>query len=328
VSEGGRVQCVLCPHACVLGPGMRGRCAVRLNFDGELVSLVYGKPVAVNVDPVEKKPLFHFLPGSEVFSIATAGCNLRCRFCQNWEISQADPEDVSPYDLPPAAAVEQALAAGCSSIAYTYSEPIVFYEYMKDTAVLAREAGLRNIMVTAGYINPGPLAELAPLIDAANIDLKSIREDFYRDICGATLQPVLDCIEAMRSMGTWVEVTHLIVPTLNDAPEDLEALADWILEHAGPDTPLHFSRFFPMYQLPDLPPTPLPVLEGAREMAMGKGIRFVYVGNAVSTGGAVTVCPSCGAELVTRVGYLVTGYGIDANGLCGSCSAPVPGVWK
>jgi pyruvate formate lyase activating enzyme len=328
MSEGGRVQCVLCPHACVLKPGERGRCSVRLNIDGALISLVYGKPVAVNVDPVEKKPLFHFLPGSDVLSIATAGCNLRCLFCQNWEISQSDPEDVSPYDLPPEAVVEQALAAGCGSIAYTYTEPIVFFEYMRDTAVLAREAGLRNIMVTAGYINQGPLAELAPLMDAANIDLKSIREDFYRDICGATLQPVLDCIMTMKSMGTWVEVTNLIVPTLNDSQEDIEELSDWMLEYAGPDTPLHFSRFFPMYRLPDLPPTPLEVLEEARATAKDKGMRFVYVGNAVSSEGAVTVCPNCGAAVMARQGYIVTSRLVDENGLCGMCSAPVPGVWK
>jgi len=328
MSEGGRVQCVLCPHACVLDPGMRGRCSVRLNLDGGLVSLVYGKPVAVNVDPVEKKPLFHFLPGSSTLSIATAGCNLRCLFCQNWEISQADPEDVGTFDLPPAAVVDQAVSAGCASIAYTYTEPTVFYEYVRDTAALAREAGLRNILVTAGYINPGPLAELAPLIDAANVDLKSIREDYYREVCGATLQPVLDSIEAMLGAGVWVEVTNLVVPTLNDSTDDLSALTDWMLDHAGPDVPLHFTRFFPMYRLPDLPPTPIDVLVQAREDAMRKGLRFVYVGNAVSESGAVTFCPSCGASLVTREGYSVTGCAIDGDGLCGSCSGAIPGVWR
>ncbi|OPL17656.1 MAG: radical SAM protein [Candidatus Aegiribacteria sp. MLS_C] len=323
----GRVQCVLCPHMCVLDPGQRGRCTVRLNVEGELVSLVYGRPVAVNVDPVEKKPLFHFLPGSDVFSIATAGCNLRCRFCQNWEISQAAPEDVAPYDLPPEAVVDSALEYGCRAIAYTYTEPMVCIEYVRDTAVLARERGLASILVTAGYVNPGPLMELAEYVDAANVDLKSISDSYYRDVCGGTLAPVLDTLRILKDSGTWVEVTNLVVPTLNDGKEELEELAGWVLDNLGPDTPLHFSRFFPMYRLTDLPPTPIETLAEARETALGMGLHHVYVGNAVTTDGMVTRCPACGAELVVREGYLVTRMDIQ-DSACSHCSEPVAGIWE
>ena len=320
------VQCVLCPHACVLEPGQRGRCGVRLNRGGELVSLVYGRPVAVHVDPVEKKPLLHFMPGSDVFSLATAGCNLRCDFCQNWEISQALPEDVPPYDLPPEKVIENAEEYGCGSIAYTYTEPVVFYEYTLDCARLAREAGLSNILVTAGYINQGPLAELAPYIDAANVDLKSMSDRYYREVCGGTLQPVLDTIMALRDSGTWVEITNLVVPTLNDDPEDTGALASWVMENMGRDTPLHYSRFFPMYRLTDLAPTPLDTLQQARTEAMEMGLNYVYVGNAVTPGGMTTRCPECGSVLIEREGYEVDIRGIS-NGACDNCSASIAGVW-
>jgi pyruvate formate lyase activating enzyme len=278
------------------------------------------------VDPVEKKPLFHFLPGTDVFSIATVGCNLRCDFCQNWEISQAAPEDVAPYDLEPEAVVEYALEYGCRSIAYTYTEPVVYYEYALDCARLARENGISNILVTAGYINPGPLAELASHVDAANVDLKSMSDRYYREVCGGTLQPVLDTILALRDRGVWVEVTNLVVPALNDGDEDIENLSRWVLENAGPDTPLHFSRFFPMYRLADLAPTPVDTLASARERAMDMGLNFVYVGNAVTTDGMVTRCPSCDHVLIERQGYQVEVTGMS-GGLCDGCGAAVPGVW-
>ncbi|MBN2587617.1 MAG: AmmeMemoRadiSam system radical SAM enzyme [Candidatus Fermentibacteraceae bacterium] len=321
-----RVQCVLCPHMCRLDPGQRGRCRVRLNAEGELVSLVYGRPVAVHVDPVEKKPLFHFLPGADVFSIATAGCNLRCDFCQNWEISQAAPEDVAPYDLSPEAVMENAKEYGCRAIAYTYTEPVVYFEYARDCARLARDEGIANILVTAGYINPGPLSELSRYIDAANVDLKSMSDDYYREVCGGTLDPVLDTIMALKESGTWVEITNLVVPTLNDDAEDIDAVSRWVLENAGPDTPLHFSRFFPMYRLADLAPTPLDTLADARQRAVDMGLHFVYVGNAVTPEGMVTRCPACGHVLIRRQGYEVELTGIS-NGLCDSCSSPVAGVW-
>lgn len=322
-----RVQCVLCPHMCELAPGERGRCTVRLNRDGELVSLVYGRPVAVHVDPVEKKPLFHFMPGIDVFSIATAGCNLSCDFCQNWEISQAPPEEVSPYHMPPEAVVESALEYRCGAVAYTYTEPIVYFEYTRDCARLAREAGLANILVTAGYINPGPLAELAPYIDAANVDLKSMSDSYYRNTCGGTLQPVLNTITALKDSGTWVEITNLVVPTMNDTDDDIETLAAWVLDNTGAETPLHFSRFFPMYRMTDLPPTPVDTLKRARERALEMGLHHVYVGNAVTSDGMMTTCPGCGRTLIERHGYMVTSMRIR-NGCCEYCSAPVAGVWN
>lgn len=300
---------------------------MRLNVDGELVSLVYGRPVAVHVDPVEKKPLFHFLPGIDVFSIATAGCNLRCEFCQNWEISQAAPEDVTPYNLPPEAVVEQAIFYNCDAIAYTYTEPVVFYEYARDTARLARESGLKNILVTAGYINPGPLAELAEYTDAANVDLKSMSDNYYKNVCGGTLQPVLDTIIALKELGVWVEVTNLIVPTLNDDSDEIDELALWVLENTGADTPLHFSRFFPMYRLIDLAPTPVSTLQSARERARAIGLHNVYVGNAVTPDGMITRCSECDQVLLRRQGYLITENNI-VNGKCSSCSAPAAGVWN
>ena len=322
-----RVQCVLCPHMCELEPGERGRCTVRLNNEGKLVSLVYGKPVAVHIDPVEKKPLFHFLPGIDVLSLATAGCNLRCDFCQNWEISQAAPEEVSPYDMSPEDVVQAALEYDCLAIAYTYTEPVVFFEYTRDCASLAREAGLKNILVTAGYINPGPLLELSSLIDAANVDLKSMSDDYYREVCGGTLQPVLDTVVSLKESGTWVEVTNLMVPTMNDDQNGIEELCEWILNNTGEETPLHFSRFFPMYRLANLPPTPLETLDNARNTALDTGLKHVYVGNAVTEKGMVTSCPGCGEDLIVRQGYMVTDNRI-VNGECSSCRYPVAGVWN
>lgn len=323
----GSVQCILCPFACTLAPGERGRCGVRLNRGGELISLVYGKPVAVHVDPVEKKPLYHFHPGESVLSIATAGCNLRCLNCQNWEISQALPEDVPPYDLMPEAVVEMAIEQGCGAIAYTYTEPVVFYEYVQDTARVARERGLSNILVTAGYINEGPLRELAELIDAANIDLKSMSESFYNEVCGATLGPVQKCVSVLHEMGVWIEVTNLIIPTLNDSEEQTELLYNWVLDTVGPNVPLHFSRFFPMYRMIDLPPTPAGTLASARSRALEAGLNHVYVGNVASEYGSDTFCPNCGRRLIERQGYSIITNGIR-DGACTLCSSPVSGVWN
>jgi pyruvate formate lyase activating enzyme len=326
MSSADRVQCLLCPFGCVLEPGERGTCRVRLNLDGQLVSLVYGLPVAAHVDPVEKKPLFHFRPGSSTFSIACVGCNLGCLCCQNWEISQACPEDVPPFEMQPADVVEQAIEAGCDSISYTYTEPIVWYEYMLDTAKAAREAGLANILVTAGYINEGPLRELAPFIDAANVDLKGITDSFYRRMCSGTLAPVLKTLQVMAETGVWLEVTNLVIPDRNDSDEDITALCETFSGLLGPDVPLHFSRFFPMYRLLDLPPTPVSTLEKARQIAMGAGLEFVYVGNASTPGGEDTVCPGCGERLVVRHGFTVESMRIE-SGACPACSARIPGVW-
>jgi pyruvate formate lyase activating enzyme len=321
------VQCLLCPFGCILGPGERGVCRVRLNLAGELVSLVYGLPVAVHVDPVEKKPLFHFRPGTPTFSIASVGCNLGCLYCQNWEISQARPEDVPPVDLPPAEVVSSALEAGCSSISYTYTEPVVWFEYMLDTARAAREAGLANILVTAGYINEGPLRELAPFIDAANVDLKGITDSFYSRMCSGTLAPVLRTLQVLAETQVWLEVTNLVVPGWNDSDDDITALCDAFASLLGPDVPLHFSRFFPMYRLVDLAPTPTGTLERAKQIAGEAGLKYVYVGNAVTPGGQTTFCPSCGAALVVRHGYSVESMMLE-DGACPECSAGIPGVWR
>ncbi len=321
------VQCVLCPHACVIRPGERGTCKVRLNRSGELVSLVYGKPVAVSVDPVEKKPLFHFLPGSASFSIACVGCNLGCLGCQNWEISQAAPEDVPPYDMPPREVVEEASRAGCRSISYTYTEPVVWFEYVADTAALAREAGLANILVTAGYINEGPLRELAAVMDAANLDVKGATDSFYRTMCRGTLAPVLRSLEVLLEEGVWLEVTNLVIPGWNDTSRDFEALVGELASRAGSSTPLHFSRFFPMYRLLDVPPTPLATLQTARDIARDAGFEHVYTGNVAARDGATTFCPSCGDALIVRSGYTVESN-VLVDGACPSCGTAIPGRWR
>jgi pyruvate formate lyase activating enzyme len=321
-----KVQCGLCPRLCVLAPGERGFCRARENLDGELVTLVYGNPCAVHIDPVEKKPLSHVLPGTKTFSIATAGCNLRCRFCQNWEISQRPPEETSNYHLPPAAVVEQAVRHNCPSISYTYTEPMVFYEYAYDTSVLARQRGLKNILVTAGYINEKPLRELCPVIDAANVDLKG-DEEYYRKVVGGTLPPVLRTLEIMRKMGVWVEVTNLIVPTLNDRTDRIEWLAGWVHDHLGAETPLYFSRFQPLYQLRNLPPTPVETLRRAREIALGQGLRYVYTGNIPGDPGENTICPNCHKTVIGRIGYLIRENNLK-DGKCGFCGQEIAGLWK
>ena len=322
-----KIECTLCPHACRLGDYEVGLCRVRIHRDGKLYSLVYGKPCAVHVDPIEKKPIFHMLPGSGAYSLATAGCNLSCKFCQNWEISQARPEKTRNGDLPPARVVEQALAARCRSIAYTYSEPTIFYEYMLDTARLARQRGLRNIWVTAGFVNPEPLRELATVMDAANIDIKSMRDSYYREICGARLQPVLDAVALAVKLGVLVEVTYLIVPTLNDGMDEIRDLARWMKATVGPDVPLHFSRFFPMYRLERLPPTPLETLARAYVTAREEGLNFVYTGNVPHDERSNTRCPQCGELLVSRMGYTVLEMRVR-GGACFACGRKIYGIWS
>jgi len=322
-----RVRCLLCPKECELGEGERGNCRVRINLYGKLQTLVYGAAVAANIDPIEKKPIYHMLPGSGAFSIATAGCNLHCKFCQNWEISQMEPEEVKNFPLSPEAVVYNALAGGCRSIAYTYSEPTIFYEYMMDTASFAREKALKNLMITAGFIKPGPLRELCRVIDGANVDLKGFTEQYYRDICDGELKPVMRSLEIIREEGVWLEITNLIVPTLND---DMRLIADmccWIRDALGEDTVLHFSRFFPMYRLKNLPPTPVETLEMARKVAMDTGLRYVYTGNVPGHSGESTYCPGCGQTLIKRYGFWVAQNNIR-NGRCSRCGEVIPGVWE
>ncbi len=320
------IRCELCPEECLLENYQVGACRVRINRDDRLFSLVYGKPCALHVDPIEKKPIFHMLPGTTAFSLATAGCNLKCRFCQNWEISQAPPEKTRNSDLPPEEVVELALRKGCRSIAYTYSEPVVFFEYMLDTAKIARRRGLRNIWVTGAYINPDPLRELAPWIDAANIDLKGFTDDYYRKVCGGRLRPVLDAIELSVKLGVMVEITNLIVPTLNDDPGLIGEMCAWIGRSLGPDVPLHFSRFHPQYRLQKLPPTPLETMWKAHDRARESGLHYVYTGNVPYDERSNTFCPACRRQLVTRVGFFVTRNHIR-EGSCPFCGTSIAGIW-
>ncbi|MBU1006120.1 MAG: AmmeMemoRadiSam system radical SAM enzyme [Candidatus Omnitrophica bacterium] len=322
-----KVKCLLCPRECELRDGDRGDCRARMNIGGKLQTLVYGKPCAVHIDPIEKKPFFHYLPGTGSFSIATAGCNLHCMYCQNWAISQREPENTRNIDLSPQQVVEQAMAANCRTIAYTYSDPVIFFEYAADIGALAHENKLLNAWVTAGYINPEPLKEAITFVDAANIDLKGITEEFYRTVSKATLKPVLDTIVTMKKAGVWVEITNLIVPTYNDTEEDFSRLCDWIVDNVGAEVPLHFSKFWPMYQLKNLPPTPETVLTRAREIAMAKGIHYVYVGNIPGHEGNNTYCPVCKKNIISRSGYQILGYNIKA-GKCGFCGHPIPGRWE
>ena len=321
-----RVQCELCPNGCVLELGQRSKCRARMNKDGTLYSLVYGKPCAVHVDPIEKKPFFHFLPGTTAFSIATAGCVLSCKFCQNWQISQAKPEDTDTYDLPPEKVVSNAVAYKCRSITYTYTEPTVFYEYMYDTAVIAKKQGIKNTMHSCGYINEKPLRTLSKYMDAADIDLKGFTEDFYSRICNGSLRPVLNSLVILKEEGVWLEITNLVIPTLNDDLKIIREMSRWIVRNLGVDVPIHFSRFFPHYKLTNLPPTPIETLEGARKTAMDAGLKFVYIGNILHEG-ENTFCPKCKKVLIERMGYFVKQNHVS-NGKCKFCSTSIPGVWS
>ena len=313
---------------CLIEPGQSGECRVRINIDGVLRTVVYGFPCSVNpYDPVEKKPLFHFLPGTRILSVATVGCNLHCLNCQNWEISQKNPEESTAAFLPPERLVQLAKRNRYLSIAYTYSEPIIFYEYTYDTAKLARKEGIRNVLVTAGYINPQPWKELLEYIDAANIDLKFISDDLYRRICSGTLKPVQNALVLAKASGTLVEVTNLIIPTLNDKPEQIRELARWLKANLGRETPLHFSGFYPRYKMQHLPPTSLKTLEMARELAISEGLDYVYIGNVRSKEGENTYCPGCKNLLIKRKGYIILQNRLK-EGCCPDCSQEIYGVWK
>lgn len=324
--EGKTVQCHLCPRNCVIKDKERGNCRVRQNREGKLYSLVYGEACAVAIDPMEKKPLFHFLPSSRIYSIGTAGCNLHCKFCQNWTTSQANPEDVYTEKLLPKDIVKNAAESSCQSIAYTYNEPVVYYEYALDTAKLARKKGLKNVIVCSGFINQEPLLEWCKYIDAANIDLKGFTDEYYRKITGAWLQPVLDTIKTLHEKGVWLELTNLIVPTLNDDMKTIKKMCEWIKENLGPDVPLHFSAFFPCYLLEHLPPTPPETVLKARNIALKAGLNFVYAGNMMVEKEGNTHCPKCGKLLIERKWFEVVQNKIK-NKKC-SCGYKVPGVWK
>jgi len=321
------VQCELCPKLCLIEPGQSGECRVRINIDGVLRTVVYGFPCSMHIDPIEKKPLFHFLPGTGILSIATVGCNLHCLNCQNWEISQANPEDSRAYVYPPARLVELCRESRCPSLAYTYTDPIIYYEYTYDTAKLARSAGIRNVLVTAGYINKEPWEKLLKYVDAANIDLKGISEDFYVRICSGTLKPVQEALLAAKAGGILVEVTNLVIPTLNDKPEEIRELSRWVKVNLGGETPLHFSGFTPKYKMQHLPPTSLETLETAREIAISEGLDYVYIGNVRSKEGENTYCPRCKSLLIERKAYLILQNRLK-EGRCPDCGKEIYGVWK
>ena len=322
----GKVRCNLCAHRCVIADGKKGICQVRENRGGTLYSLVYGRTIIQHVDPVEKKPLFHFHPGSTAYSIATPGCNFRCRWCQNWDISQMVHD--RHFIMGEEASLEQVVAAAqkadCRSIAYTYTEPTIFFEYAYDTARLAHEAGLANLYITNGYMTEEMLETFQPYLDAANVDLKAFRDKTYRKYVGARLQPVLDTMKLMKRLGIWLEVTTLVIPGINDDEGELKDVVDFVANELGVDTPWHISRFFPAYKMTDVSPTPVETLNRAREIGLEAGLRYVYVGNV--PGEANTVCHKCGQILIRRLGYRILENRVQPNGRCPNCGMPVAGV--
>ena len=324
--EDGRVRCHLCAHQCLINDGRKGICQVRENREGTLYTLVYGRTISRNVDPIEKKPLFHFYPGSSAYSIATPGCNFRCRWCQNWEISQMPRERhlISGDEATPEQIVAAAQKTGCRSIAYTYTEPTVFFEYSFETARLAHAAGLANVYVTNGYMSAEMLETFRPYLDAANVDLKSFRDRTYRKYVGARLQPVLETMKKMKALGIWLEVTTLVIPGINDDRAELKDGADFVSRELGADTPWHISRFFPHYKMQEAVPTPLETLYQAKQIGIEAGLRYVYVGNVSDA--ANTVCPGCNRVIVERYGFSVVANRLDSNGCCSYCGTVIAGV--
>jgi pyruvate formate lyase activating enzyme len=323
-----RVRCGLCRHACVIPPGKRGICGVRENREGQLLSLVYGRLIAENIDPIEKKPLFHYRPGSRSYSIATVGCNFHCRHCQNAEISQwpHTGRAIPGREVPPEEVVGAALDAGCRSISYTYTEPTIFYEYAYDTALLAHEKGLGNVWVSNGYTSTAALERIAPVLDAVNVDLKGFTEKFYREVAGATLSGVLATLRDYRRLGIWLEITTLVIPGWNDSDEELAAIARFIAEELGDQIPWHVTAFYPTYKMLDHPPTPTATLRRARQIGLEAGLKHVYVGNVPDATGENTYCPTCGELLIERHGFRLGEIHL-AHGACGKCRTPLTGVW-
>lgn len=324
----GQLQCELCPKGCLIAPGHSGECRVRINLDGELRAVTYGFPCSVHADPIEKKPFFHFLPGSKALSLATAGCNLHCRNCQNWEISQEEPGKVEAYNAPPETLLDLAPRQGCRTVCFTYTDPVVFYEYVFDTAAKAKSSGgrLKTAIVTAAYINKEPLKELCKSLDAVKIDFKAYSDKFYRDVCGASLKPVLDAMETVKSCGVHLEIVNLLIPTLNDSDDDVGGLVRWIKANLGADVPLHFTQFHPNYRMRSLPATTAESLKNARQTGLSAGLRHVYVGNVYVEGAEDTYCPSCGKTLVRRRGFAVLENSLK-SGKCPSCGTAIYGIW-
>ncbi len=321
-----KIKCTLCPRECTVGDRERGYCGVRENRGGVYYTLVHSRVCVAHVDPVEKKPFFHYLPGTVAFSVATAGCNVNCKFCQNWDISQSRPEQIPATYMPPARVAELAKQNGCPTIAYTYSEPVVFSEFIMDTADAGHQVGIRSIVVSNGYIQEEPLRAAYGKMDAVKIDLKSFSDSYYRKIVSGELKPVLETLVRLRSMGKWTEIVYLVIPTLNDSDADFRGVTAWVKANLGPDVPIHFTQFHPDYLLKNLPITPVGTLERARAIGLAEGLHFVYIGNVPGHPGEHTYCPRCGRMVVERVGMGVRQM-LIRNSACPFCKEPLPGVW-
>jgi pyruvate formate lyase activating enzyme len=322
-----KVRCTLCPRRCVVEPSKRGFCEVRENCGGAYYTLVYARPCTANVDPIEKKPFFHFLPGTQAFSLATVGCNVDCMFCQNWQISQIRPEEAQSFDLPPEAVARLARQYGCASIAYTYTEPIVFSEYVHDCASVARAQGVRSVMVSNGFINQEPLLDLCQVLDAVKVDLKAFRQQFYTEIVQGLLRPVMETLVTLKKQKMWTEIVYLVIPTKNDDEGEIREMCQWVVSDLGRETPVHFTRFHPEYRLRNLPPTPVSTLRKAREIGLKQGLHFVYVGNVPGEEGENTFCPHCGKVVIRRIGYTIRENNLKGD-RCGSCGGLIAGVWS
>jgi pyruvate formate lyase activating enzyme len=327
--DDGRIQCDLCPRYCHLHEGQRGLCFVRAREGDQMVSTTYGRSSGFCVDPIEKKPLNHFLPGTPVFSFGTAGCNLACKFCQNWDISKSREIDTLAASASPETIAATAERLGCRSVAYTYNDPVIFLEYAIDTAIACKARGIKSVAVTAGYICEEPRKEFFAHMDAANVDLKAFTEDFYHKLTGGHLQPVLDTLEYIHNeTDCWLEVTTLLIPGHNDSEQEIQRLCEWYMQHLGPDVPLHFSAFHPDYKMTDVPPTPPATLQQARRIAMAAGLHYVYVGNVHDPEGDSTYCPGCGKRVIERDWYELGEWNITADGNCGHCGHAIAGVFE
>ncbi|MFB0560413.1 MAG: AmmeMemoRadiSam system radical SAM enzyme [Candidatus Lokiarchaeia archaeon] len=320
--ENDAVKCGICPNRCIINPGKRGKCKTRENMDGTLYSLVYSSISSIAVDPIEKKPLFHFYPGSTAFSISTVGCTFHCLHCQNWTISQAEPESGLTREFSPEEIISAAKNRGSRSIAYTYNEPFVFYEFVYDTAKIARKNNIKNILVTNGYVTPEAIENIAPLIDAANVDVKAMTDKFYKEICGGNLQSVLDAVVLMRKKDIHLEITNLIIPQKNDSVSEITKFTEWVKDNLGLDVPVHFSRFYPQYKMRNLDPTPISTVIKAREIAQDMGLHYVYCGN-IPGQGENTNCPSCGQLIIGRWGYTIEECNLTKENTCPNCGTEI-----
>ncbi len=322
-----KIKCVLCPRECVIDDLETGYCGVRENYGGTYYTLVHSRPCSAHVDPIEKKPLFHFLPGTTAFSIATVGCNVLCKFCQNWEISQARPDQINNYDMPPEKIASYAKNNGCKSIAYTYTEPVIFYEYMYDCAVAGHRKNVKSVMISNGYIQAQPMRDLCKVLDAVKVDLKAYTKEFYKKLVAGRLQPVLDTLVLLKEEKMWTEIVYLVIPTMNDNPQELKRMCKWIVSELGPDVPIHFSRFYPVYRLKNLPPTPTKTLEMAYNIAQDAGIHYAYIGNVPGHDGESTFCPNCKKVVIRRIGYQIVENHVSQKGICFNCGSKIAGVW-